>query len=547
MRERSPPRLAAALAGALALAAIPALAEGRGFTILQVNDTYKIEGLEAGGIGGIARLRTLRRQVEAAGRDVLVLHAGDLLFPSVMSKYLGGAAMVDALNRLDGSDAFDDRLFATFGNHEFDPKTAETLFERLAESRFSWLSADTGFRLAGMDAPVPLAGHAPRVAATALVEVGGIRVGLFGLTLAGDPRPWASYSDLDSRIAAARAAVAELRSRGAETIVALTHQAIEDDLTLAERVPGIDWIAGGHEHVRVARRAGATGISKADADARTAVRIDVDEGEPGRFAWSSAWVPLDRSVEQDPGLLGVVASWLTRLAEKVRERSGRDLLEVVGTTEHALEGIEPVIRGRESALGDFLADVMRDRLGTDLAFVNAGQIRVNDDVPAGGALRVYELEGIFYYDSVAVAIELTGAELLELLRRSVSQAHLAHGRFLQVSGIRFRYHATAGEGDWVHTRVAAEEVEVRPRDGDRWQPLDLRRTYSAATVDWLAENGCRDGYPLFSAGCGGESPALLPRPQLSWRGITEEAIAALPERRITTAIDDRIVRVEDDN
>jgi len=546
MAERSRTQLAVAVLLGV-LHALPSLAEGRGFTILQINDTYKIEGLEAGAIGGMARVRTLRRQIEAEGRDVLVLHAGDFIFPSVMSKYLGGAAMIDALNRLDGSAAFDDRLFATFGNHEFDNRAPEVLFARLAESRFSWLSADTGFRLEGMDQPVPFAGHAPHVAATALVDIGGVKTGLFGLTLVGEPRPWTTYSDLDSRLAAARSAVAELRSRGAEAIVALTHQEIDDDLRLAAEVSGIDWIAGGHEHVRMGRRVGQTGISKADADARTAVRIDVDEVEARRLEWRASWVPLDESVEQDPELLGVVAGWLTRLANEVRARTGRDLLEVVGTTAHPLEGIEPVIRGRESALGNFLADVLRDRLETDLAFVNAGQIRVNDDVPAGGLVRVYELEGIFYYDSVAVAIELTGAELLELLNRSVSGAHRAHGRFLQVSGIRFRYHASRGDDGTVRTRVDAGEVEIRPRGTGRWLPLDLSRTYSAATVDWLAESGCRDGYPLFSAGCGGESPALLPRPQLSWRQITEEAIGALPERRITSAIDDRIVRLEDDH
>jgi 5'-nucleotidase len=52
----------------------PTAAPGTGarFTILQVNDVYKIEGIERGRFGGIARLRTLRRQLEAEGRPVLV-------------------------------------------------------------------------------------------------------------------------------------------------------------------------------------------------------------------------------------------------------------------------------------------------------------------------------------------------------------------------------------------------------------------------------------------------------------------------------------------
>lgn len=514
-----------------------------GLTLLQVNDTYKIEGLEAGRAGGLARLRTLRKAVEAEGRPVLVVHGGDLLFPSVMSKYLAGESMVAALNRLDGSDAFDDRLFVTFGNHEFDHRDVRVLMARLAESRFTWLSANLGFRLPGMPEPVPLAGHLPNVAATRLVEIGGIRVGLFGLTLPGDPQAWADYGDFERLVAAAAGAVAELRARGAEFVIALTHQELPDDQLLAKRVAGIDWIAGGHEHIALERRVAATWITKADADARTVVRIDLDR-TPAGLASSHRLIEMAAGVEPDPELLGEVAKWLVRLERLVEQKTGRRLLEVVATTEHALEGVEPKIRGRETALGDFLADVLRERLATDLAFVNGGAIRVNDDVPAGGDVRVYELEGIFYFDNEPVAFELTGAELLDMLRRSVAQAAIGHGRFLQVAGIRFAYHARPDPEGGEVTRVEPGEVQVRPRGGD-WTPLDPARRYSVATLDWIWKNGCRDGYARLGAGCGGASPPLLERPQLSWRRVTEEAIARLPERRIRADIDGRIVRLQE--
>jgi hypothetical protein len=78
--------------------------------------------------------------------------------------------------------------------------------------------------------------------------------------------------------------------------------------------------------------------------------------------------------------------------------------------------------------------------------------------------------------------------------------------------------------------------------GGRFVPLDLARDYRVATLDYLWRNGYRDGYRLFSLGNGGTSPRLLEEPASSWRALTEEAIAALPGRRIVTAVDGRIER-----
>ncbi|MGZ5441862.1 MAG: hypothetical protein ACXW5U_02180 [Thermoanaerobaculia bacterium] len=65
------------------------------FKILQINDVYKIEGLESGKTGGLARVRTLRKHLESDGTPVLVLHGGDVIYPSVMSKYLEARPMID--------------------------------------------------------------------------------------------------------------------------------------------------------------------------------------------------------------------------------------------------------------------------------------------------------------------------------------------------------------------------------------------------------------------------------------------------------------------
>ncbi len=104
--------------------------------------------------------------------------------------------------------------------------------------------------------------------------------------------------------------------------------------------------------------------------------------------------------------------------------------------------------------------------------------------------------------------------------------------------MRFTY-ATNSDGT---ARVFPADVTIRLAGTDRFLPLELERRYRAATLDYIWRNGYRDGYPLFSAGAGegGTSPTLLERPEVSWRALTEEALAALPGRRITTDVDGRI-------
>ena len=52
------------------------------FQVLAVNDIYRIEGVDERTAGGMARLRSLRKQLDRPNDPVLVLHAGDFLFPS---------------------------------------------------------------------------------------------------------------------------------------------------------------------------------------------------------------------------------------------------------------------------------------------------------------------------------------------------------------------------------------------------------------------------------------------------------------------------------
>ncbi len=116
-----------ALAAALARADVPGPGPRR-FTLVHLNDFYRIEGVEGRRRGGIARLGAALDRLRAQG-PLLTLFAGDLLSPSLMSREFEGAQMIEAMNAV-APDA------ATFGNHEFDSGDPGLLLARLAESRF---------------------------------------------------------------------------------------------------------------------------------------------------------------------------------------------------------------------------------------------------------------------------------------------------------------------------------------------------------------------------------------------------------------------------
>ena len=468
------------------------------FKILQINDVYKIEGLEGGQSGGLARLRTLRRHLESDGTPVLVLHAGDALYPSVMSKYLEARPMVDVMNLLDGdAAAFDPKLIVTLGNHELDPSSPDVLIGRLRESAFEWVATNT----------VITAPNAPAIKKTILVDAAGTRIGVFGILYPLEK----SYARSSDTLTAARVAVAALHEDGARVVVALTHQDMPDDIDLVKSVPGIDLVIGGHDHLFMQQRVNDTWIGKADADAKSVIVYDITVPRTGPIRTAPLRVVLDATVAKDPVVDASVQRWLSALSAKLGGN------ETIGTTRNLLEGVEPAVRGRETALGNLLADAARDQMGTDVAVINGGSIRINDNIPPGPVTK-YDMEGIFYYTNKLVAVRVTGAQLLEMLRNSVSRVDAGDGRFLQVSGLRFTYDPL--------------EVTVAGR------PLDPNAIYTVALLDFMYQRGLEDGYTLFTDG--NRPPKINVEREADFRTTVESYIRRAGE--VTTAIEGRIVR-----
>ena len=272
------PALAGLLLGAACATPQPPAATDRTAVLVAINDVYRIEGVENGNVGGLARVRALRAELEKDHPDLVMLHAGDILFPSFASRMLEGEQMIAGLNGLDGDTAaFDERMFAIFGNHEFDKgklKHAPMLDRRIEESQFRWLAGNVRFAKGADGKPLI---DAPNLEPGRIVESGGIRLGIFGVTI---PTLGIEYvEDFDGPQATVRRLTADLRARGAEVVIAVTHLNADDDRAILEKLPvpeGPDLIIGGHdhEHMAIAIRAGAALDRRIGRDRRCACRSD---------------------------------------------------------------------------------------------------------------------------------------------------------------------------------------------------------------------------------------------------------------------------------
>jgi len=477
----------------VAPAAVP---HERTAVLLAINDVYRIEGVDRGTIGSIARVRTLRQELEREHPDLLVLHAGDLLFPSFLSRTFNGEQMIDVLNDLDGDPkGFDERMFAVFGNHEFDKdkmKDAPLLASRVAESQFRWVNGNVVFA-EGADGRPLIAGE--NLARTWLVTSGGIRIGIFGLTV--DVKRPEYATQFQDPIETARQLTAALRKQGAEVVVALTHLNARDDRRLLATLgaDGPDLIIGGHDHQHMACEVGGRKLFKADADARTASVVRLTLGADGKLGVEYQLKPLTSDVAEDCAVEGKAQSWLS-LHEGLfcGQNPGKDgkvdphcLEQPVGSSKTRLDAEENKIRSSETNLGDWIADRMVETFascGAQAAFINSGSLRLNQDVLAGPITR-RTIEELFAYPTPLYLLRIKGSTLQQVAAHAIA-GWPGSGNWLQISGFSF-LHDTA--------QPQVSDVELVTGQGRR--PVQPDEDVLVVTNNYLFDStGDRDGYTM---------------------------------------------------
>ncbi|MBM3498047.1 MAG: bifunctional metallophosphatase/5'-nucleotidase, partial [Armatimonadetes bacterium] len=338
---RSQTRLLLCLAG---LAALAGAAQPQYLTILHFNDfhgqllPFEVKG--EGERGGIGRLAALVEQTRAWNEPhhvtTLLLEAGDILQGTPLSTVFHGEPDFTCLNLMD-VDAM------AVGNHEFD-FGQDNLHARIAQARFPVISAN----IRRVDTGQPL------TAATAEFDVDGTKALVFGLTSKDTPiesnaKNVMGLEFLDP-VEVARDIVEEHRDRY-PILIALTHIGLNEDIALAQAVPGIDIIIGAHSHDALAKPLAVNGTLICQAGSKGAYLGQLDaffvEGQVARHRGFLR--PVDASVRPDPAVGAV--------AQEYAERLGTKLKRVIATSTVPLNGDRDTLRSRETNLGDLLADL----------------------------------------------------------------------------------------------------------------------------------------------------------------------------------------------
>jgi 2',3'-cyclic-nucleotide 2'-phosphodiesterase (5'-nucleotidase family) len=436
--------------------------EYRSVTILHTNDTHghlipfslpdpPNPDVEYAGmpvikdIGGIARRASLARRIEAETRgNALLVDAGDALDGTPFSiEYMGEADF--AAMSAAGYDVM------TPGNHEFSASLQE-FWRNVRLATFPLVSANIVDRQTGKPALPPYV----------IVEMDGVKMAFFGLTIPNKYRAAKEGFDFRDPIEAAKELVPALRQQ-ADVVVALAHLS-EDDLTdfegLAREVPGIDAIVSGHTHKRLATpvliktsdepRAFSVGGTILVQDywwAGELGRLDLvlrrDGGPFTLMSYKGRLIPVTSDIPDDPATAAVVDKYYKPISKHYGEVIG----EATACLYHDYEG--------DSTMLNLICDAMREGSGAQVAVYNTGGVRGDLDK---GPIKVWDIATILPFKNKLVQIEISGGRLKEALEKEKPG----------VSGVRYRIEG----GKLVEATVAGK-------------PVDDSAVYTVATSDFL--------------------------------------------------------------
>ena len=270
-----------------------------------------------GRMGGMDRIATVVKSIRADRPDALVLDGGDTWQGSLTALRTNGRDMVETFNLL-GTDAMTshweftlgiDRVMEIVENELNHPFLGANIFDTMWDER-----AFEPYKM---------------------FERGGVQIAVIGQAFPYMPiaNPGWMFPDLSFGIRQDNMAemVAEVRGKGAELVVLLSHNGFDVDRKLAADVEGIDIILTGHTHDALPEPVlvGKTHLIASGSHGKFVSRLDLDVRDGGLQSVNHKLIPIFSDViAKDPEMSALVDSHRAPYKD--------ELEEVIGSTDSLL-------------------------------------------------------------------------------------------------------------------------------------------------------------------------------------------------------------------
>ena len=481
-------------------------------TILYTNDVHTYIDKQSPKLT-YAAIADLKQSYQNAGKDVLLVDAGDHVQGTAYGSMDEGASIIKLMNAA-GYDV------ATPGNHEFDygMDRAKAIMK---EADFPYLSCNW------VDLRTTL-----RVLPSVKVFVrGGRRIAFVGVTT---PETFTKSTPAYFMDKAQRKYIYDIQGGEdgkklydavqkaidkakllADVVIGLGHLGVDPSSSpwTSEEVfahtSGFDAFIDGHSHTVMENKQVQDASGKAVTLTQTGSYF-ANVGEMTIAADGTITTKLIPTHEgMDAGIAAMQTSWVNTVDDMLGEKIA------VGDSDFYVS--DPAtgkrrIRSAETNLGDFVADGIYtyfnevEKLHCDVAIMNGGGIRA--DVPAGD-WTFKTCKQVSPFGNVACLMSVTGKQIqdaLEFAARFAGEDGKENGGFLQVAGATYEIHTdipntvqTDEKNVWIGSATGTprvQNVKIYDKASGSYLPLDPGATYALAGMNYTLRN-LGDGFAMF--------------------------------------------------
>lgn len=481
-------------------------------TILYTNDVHTYIDKQSPKLT-YAAIADLKQSYQNAGKDVLLVDAGDHVQGTAYGSMDEGASIIKLMNAA-GYDV------ATPGNHEFDygMDRAKAIMK---EADFPYLSCNW------VDLRTTL-----RVLPSVKVFVrGGRRIAFVGVTT---PETFTKSTPAYFMDKAQRKYIYDIQGGEdgkklydavqkaidkakllADVVIGLGHLGVDPSSSpwtseeVIAHTSGFDAFIDGHSHTVMENKQVQDASGKAVTLTQTGSYF-ANVGEMTIAADGTITTKLIPTHEgMDAGIAAMQTSWVNTVDDMLGEKIA------VGDSDFYVT--DPAtgkrrIRSAETNLGDFVADGIYtyfnevEKLHCDVAIMNGGGIRA--DVPAGD-WTFKTCKQVSPFGNVACLMSVTGKQIqdaLEFAARFAGEGGKENGGFLQVAGATYEIHTdipntvqTDEKNVWIGSATGTprvQNVKIYDKASGSYLPLDPGATYALAGMNYTLRN-LGDGFAMF--------------------------------------------------